>query len=109
MMYMPDALKATLDLMEAPIENLKHHNDFNIGALSFSAAELAESIRKRIPDFTCTFKPDFRQAIADSWPNSVDDSVAREEWGWKPGYDLDAMTEDMLDALAKKNEAGLLV
>ena len=109
MMYMPDAIKATLDLMEAPLEALEHHNDFNVAAMSFSAGELAESIRKRMPDFTCSFKPDFRQAIADSWPNSINDSVARKEWGWSPDFDLDAMTKDMLEALSKKNEAGLLV
>jgi len=108
MMYMPDAIKATLDIMEAPFENLKHHCDFNIAAMSFSAAELADSIRKYMPAFTCTFKPDFRQAIADSWPNSMDDSAARTEWGWAPAYDLDAMTRDMLSALKRKHEQGLL-
>ncbi|MDP6418239.1 MAG: NAD-dependent epimerase/dehydratase family protein [Candidatus Krumholzibacteria bacterium] len=108
MMYMPDAIKATIDLMEAPLENLEHHNDFNVAAMSFSVGELAESIRKHIPEFSCTYEPDFRQAIADSWPDSIDDSVARKEWGWKPGYDLDAMTEDMLTALRRKHEQGLL-
>ncbi len=108
MMYMPDAIKATLDIMEAPFERLKHHCDFNVAAMSFSAGELAESIRKYLPNFTCTFKPDFRQAIADSWPNSMDDSAAREEWGWRPAYDLDAMTRDMLSALTKKHEQGLI-
>ncbi len=109
MMYMPDAIKATLDVMEAPFESLKHWNDFNIAAMSFSAGELAASIKKELPDFTCTFKPDSRQAIADSWPNSIDDSVAREEWGWKPDFDLDAMTKDMLAELKKKHDRGLLV
>ena len=108
MMYMPDAIKATLDLMEAPFESLKHHNDFNIAAMSFSAGQLAASIRKHMPSFTCSYKPDFRQAIADSWPNSIDDRCAREEWGWKPAYDLDAMTVDMLAALKRKHAQGLL-
>jgi nucleoside-diphosphate-sugar epimerase len=108
MMYMPDAIKATIDLMEAPFEDLKHWNDFNIAAMSFSVGELADSIRKVMPDFTCDYEPDSRQAIADSWPNSIDDSVARAEWGWKPAYDLDAMTADMLTELGKKQEQGLL-
>ena len=108
MMYMPDAIKATLDLMEAPFETLKHWNDFNIAAMSFSAGELAASIRKAMPDFSCDYAPDFRQAIADSWPNSIDDRAAREEWGWRPAYDLDAMTADMLAALKSKHEQGLI-
>jgi nucleoside-diphosphate-sugar epimerase len=108
MMYMPDAIKATLDIMEAPLESLQHHCDFNVAAMSFSAGELADNIRKYVPGFTCTFKPDFRQAIADSWPCSMDDSAARAEWGWQPAYDLDAMTKDMLAALRKKHEQGLL-
>ncbi|MCP4547013.1 MAG: NAD-dependent epimerase/dehydratase family protein [bacterium] len=108
MMYMPDAIKATIDLMEAPFENLKHYNDFNIAAMSFSVTELAASIAKYVPGFTCTYVPDSRQAIADSWPNSIDDTAAREEWGWAPAYDLDAMTQDMLAALRKKHEEGLL-
>lgn len=108
MMYMPDAIKATIDLMDAPFENLKHWNDYNIAAMSFSAGELAASIRKSMPDFTCTYEPDFRQQIADSWPNSIDDSAARAEWNWKPAYDLDAMTTDMLKALETKHEQGLI-
>lgn len=102
MMYMPDCIKATIDLMEAPLENLIHHSDFNLGAMSFSAEELAASIKMHIPEFECTYEPDFRQAIADSWPRSVDDSAAREEWGWKPDYDLSAMTKDMLEKLRIK-------
>jgi nucleoside-diphosphate-sugar epimerase len=108
MMYMPDAIKATIDLMEAPFDNLEHFNDFNIAAMSFSVTELAASIAKYVPGFTCTYEPDSRQAIADSWPNSIDDSVARQEWGWQPAYDLDAMTQDMLKNLRRKHEAGLL-
>jgi nucleoside-diphosphate-sugar epimerase len=95
-MYMPDCIKATIDIMEAPLENLVHHSDFNVGAMSFSARELAASIKEFIPEFECSYEPDFRQAIADSWPKSVDDSAARNEWGWVPQYDLPAMTEDML-------------
>ena len=108
MMYMPDCIKATIDLMEAPFENLKHHADFNLAAMSFSAGELAAEIKKHIPDFEIEYKPDFRQAIADSWPRSIDDSAAREEWGWQPAYDLASMTADMLDKLSKRHAEGRL-
>lgn len=108
MMYMPDCLKATIDLLQADFSKLKHHSDFNVGAMSFTAGELAASIKKYIPEFEITYDPDSRQAIADSWPNSVDDSAAREEWGWKPAYDLDAMTRDMLEVLGEKHKKGLL-
>lgn len=108
MMYMPDCLKATLDLMEADFSQLKHHSDFNVTAMSFSAGELAAEIKKHIPEFTVEYKPDFRQKIADSWPNSLDDSTAREEWGWEPSYDLRAMTEDMLSVLTKRHTEGKL-
>jgi len=99
MMYMPDCIKGTIDLMDADISKLKHHCDFNLTAMSFSVGKLVDEIKKHIPEFTCDYKPDFRQAIADSWPRSIDDSVAREEWGWKPEYDLPTMTKDMLDKL----------
>lgn len=102
MMYMPDCLKATMDLLQAPFESLRHHCDFNVGSMSFSAGELAASIKKYIPDFEIEYKPDHRQKIADSWPQSVDDSAARKEWGWSPSYDLDSMTQDMLEKLSKK-------
>lgn len=108
MMYMPDCLKATIDLMQADFSKLKHHSDFNVGAMSFSVAELADSIRKYIPNFEIEYAPDYRQAIADSWPDSVDDSAAREEWGWKPAYDLDAMTKDMIENIRIKYEKGLI-
>jgi nucleoside-diphosphate-sugar epimerase len=108
MMYMPDCLKATLDLMEADFSRLKHHADFNVAAMSFSAGELAAEIRKHISDFKITYEPDYRQAIADSWPESIDDSAAREEWGWNPGYDLSRMTEDMLAVLQKRLQDGTL-
>jgi len=108
MMYMPDCLKATIDLMQADFSKLKHHSDFNVGAMSFSVKDLADSIRKFIPDFQIEYQPDYRQAIADSWPDSVDDTAAREEWGWKPAFDLDAMTEDMLKNIRIKHEQGLI-
>ena len=102
MMYMPDCIKATLDLAEADLENLAHHSDFNVGALSVTAGDIAESIRKHIPDFRVDYEPDYRQEISDTWPTGVDDSAAREEWGWEPEWDLDSMTEDMLKKLRKK-------
>ncbi len=102
MMYMPDCIKATLDLAEADFDSLVHHSDFNVGSLSVTAGDIAESIRKHIPGFRVEYRPDFRQAIADTWPRSVDDSAARKEWGWKPDWDLDAMTADMLQKLGEK-------
>lgn len=96
MMYMPDCIKCTLDLMDADLSGLKHHGDYNVAAISFSPAELAEEISKHIPDFAISYQPDHRQAIADSWPKTIDDSPARREWGWEPRYDLSSMTEDML-------------
>ncbi|MCJ7570801.1 MAG: L-threonine 3-dehydrogenase [Candidatus Thermoplasmatota archaeon] len=108
MMYMPDCIKGTVDLMQADIKKLKHHCDFNMASMSFSAGELAAEIKKHIPEFKVDYKPDFRQAIADSWPESIDDSVARKEWGWKPSYDLSSMTRDMLEVLGKKYKEGKL-
>ncbi|RLC98357.1 MAG: L-threonine 3-dehydrogenase [Chloroflexi bacterium] len=108
MMYMPDCIKATLDLMETDISRLEHHADFNLAAFSFGPAELVAEIQKHIPEFTCEYKPDFRQAIADSWPRTIDDSAAREEWDWEPEYDLAAMTADMLEKLGKKYAEGKL-
>ncbi len=108
MMYMPDAINGTIQLMEADFDRLIHHSDFNHAAMSFSVTDLANSIKKHIPDFEVTYEPDYRQAIADSWPNSIDDSAAREEWGWKPEWDLDAMTKDMLKNLRLRKEAGTL-
>jgi nucleoside-diphosphate-sugar epimerase len=102
MMYMPDAIKGTLDLMDAPVENLKHHSDFNFAGMSFSAQELADCVSARMPGFECTFKPDSRQNIADSWPDSIDDSAASKEWDWKPSYDLEKMSDDMLENLKRK-------
>jgi nucleoside-diphosphate-sugar epimerase len=102
MMYMPDALKALVDLMEAPIEKLQHHSDFNVGSMSFSAGQLAAEIKKHIPEFKVTYNPDFRQAIADSWPKSLDDSAAKKEWGWKPSHNISSMTKDMIEKLSKR-------
>ncbi len=108
MMYMPDAVRAAIELMEADFRRLTRHADYNITAMSFSAGELAREIQKHIPDFVCEFQPDFRQAIADSWPRSIDDSVARTDWGWRPAYDLPAMTVDMLNALQTRYQQGQL-
>lgn len=96
MMYMPDAVRATIELMETPAENIKVRTSYNLTAMSFSAEELAKSVADKIPDFTCTYTPDDRQKIADSWPSSIDDSSARADWGWNHEYDLTKMTEDML-------------
>jgi nucleoside-diphosphate-sugar epimerase len=106
MMYMPDCIKATIDLAEADLSQLKHHSDFNVGSMSFSAGELAVSIKQHMPEFECSYEPDFRQQIADSWPSSIDDTPAREEWGWSPAYDLDKMTADMLENLTRKHKQG---
>jgi nucleoside-diphosphate-sugar epimerase len=96
MMYMADGVRATIELMEAPAENIKVRTSYNLTAMSFSAEELAVSVAKNIPGFVCTYNPDDRQKIADSWPKSIDDSAAREDWGWKHEFDLDKMTHDML-------------
>lgn len=100
MLYMPDALKATLDLMHAPAEKIKIRSSYNLAGMSFDPAAITASIQKYIPEFTSAYNPDHRQAIADSWPNSIDDSEARNDWGWQPQFDLDAMTRDMLVNLA---------
>jgi len=103
MMYMPDAVRAMIDLMEADGNKLKHRNAFNITAMNFTPARLADEIRKHIPEFEIAYEVDpVRQGIADSWPNYMDDTCAREEWGWKPEYDMTAMTTDMLKQLAVK-------
>jgi len=99
MMYMPDAIRATIELMEAPAEQVKIRSSYNLGGISFNPEEIAASIRKYIPGFTISYKPDFRQAIADSWPQSINDTEARNHWGWKPEFDLDGMTKEMLDNL----------
>lgn len=99
MMYMPDAIKATIELMEAPAHKISVRHSYNVAGISFSPKEIAAVIQKHIPDFTISYKDDYRQAIADSWPQSIDDTVAREDWGWKHDYDLDSMVADMLTNL----------
>src|SRR4051812_34889469 len=101
MMYMDDAIRGTIELMEAPAEQMKTRMAYNLSAMSFSPKEIAAAIQKHIPDFTIDYAPDFRQAIADGWPKSIDDSAARADWGWKHDYDLDKMTADMLTHLKK--------
>ena len=96
MMYMPDAIRATIELMEAPAEKIKVRTSYNLSGMSFSPTEIGDEIRKHIPGFQLDFKPDYRQQIADSWPKSIDDSKAHEDWGWKPEFDLAKMTADML-------------
>ena len=99
MMFMDDAINATVNIMLAPPQNIKIRNAYNLAALSFNPQELAASIQKHIPDFTINYEPDFRQAIADSWPASIDDAVARKDWGWQHTIDLDKMTKIMIDNL----------
>ena len=108
MMYMPDCIEGTIQLAEADFSKLKHHSDFNHAATSFTPADMEAEIKKHIPEFEISYKIDERQKIADSWPNSIDDSAAREEWGWKPKWDLASMTEDMLKHLRARKEAGTL-
>lgn len=103
MCYMDDAIRATLELMEADASKLSIRSSYNLSGMDFTPAEIAKSIQKEIPDFTLSFEPDFRQAIADSWPQSIDDQAARNDWGWKPKFDLDKMTKDMLFHLKKNN------
>ncbi len=108
MMYIRDCLAATVQLMEADGSKLKHHSDFNVTAMSFSAGELAAEIRKHIPELEVSYEPDFRQDIADCWPMSIDDSAAREEWDWKPKFGLAEMTKDMLERLGARHKMGVL-
>jgi nucleoside-diphosphate-sugar epimerase len=109
MMYIPDALEACVKLMEADPDNLKHRNSFNITAMSFEPSQIMAAIQKRIPNFTMDYKIDpIKKAIADSWPNYMDDNCAREEWGWNPKWNLETMTEDMLKVISEKHEKGLI-
>lgn len=101
MMYMDDAIRGTIELMEAPAEQIRSRMAYNLSAMSFSPKEIAAAIQKHIPDFSISYAPDFRQAIADSWPSSIDDSAARSDWHWKHEFDLDKMTADMLKNLAE--------
>jgi len=102
MMFMDDAIKATLDLMHSNPDNIKVRSSYNLAGMSFSPKEIASEIKNYFPEFQITYNPDSRQAIADSWPQSIDDSVARKEWGWKPSFDLKKMSEEMIVNL--KNE-----
>ncbi|WP_223032168.1 NAD-dependent epimerase/dehydratase family protein [Hanstruepera marina] len=102
MMFMDDAIKATVDIMQAPAESIKIRSAYNLAAVSFTPKEVAESIKKQLPDFTISYTPDFRQDIADSWPKSIDDSEARNHWNWKHQFDLEGITSEMLTNLKKK-------
>jgi nucleoside-diphosphate-sugar epimerase len=101
MMYMDDAIKATIAIMEAPTENIKIRSSYNLAAMSFTPTEIATEIKKHFPDFKVTYKPDFRQKIADSWPASIDDSAARTDWNWKNDFDMQTMTSEMIAMLQK--------
>lgn len=102
MLYMPDAIRATLELMEAAANKVAVRTSYNLAGMSFTPAEVTASIQRSVPDFKVSYQPDFRQAIADSWPETIDDTAARHDWGWKPEFDLDAMTVDMLHHLGQK-------
>lgn len=102
MMYMDDAIRATVEIMQAPAENIKIRSAYNLSAMDFTPKEITEAIQKEIPDFTIDYAPDFRQKIADSWPQSIDDSSARQDWNWKHEFDLTSMTSDMLAHLSEK-------
>jgi nucleoside-diphosphate-sugar epimerase len=109
MMYMPDAIDAAIDLMEADPSKLKHRNCFNVTAMSFDPEIIYHAIKKYYPDFKMDYDVDpLKQGIADSWPNKMDDTAAREEWGWNPKWDLDRMTQDMLKVIKEKHEKGLI-
>lgn len=99
MMYMDDAIDATINIMKAPVEEINIHSSYNLAAMSFTPTEIAAEIKKHIPEFEITYNPDFRQKIADSWPASIDDSDARKDWNWNHKFDLESMTKDMLEHL----------
>jgi len=96
MMYMPDAIRATIEVMEAPAEKISVRTSYNIAAMSFSPEQIAAEVKRYVPEFSISYQPDYRQAIADSWPQSIDDSVARKDWGWSPQYDMGKMAKDMI-------------
>ncbi|MFM2361564.1 MAG: hypothetical protein RLZZ316_466 [Bacteroidota bacterium] len=102
MMYMPDAIRGTIELMEAPASKISVRHSYNLSGMSFSPKEIATAIQQHIPEFTISYKPDYRQHIANSWPQSIDDTVARNDWGWQQEYDLEKMTADMLENLTKQ-------
>jgi nucleoside-diphosphate-sugar epimerase len=99
MMYMPDAIRATVELMQANEQKISIRTSYNVSAISFSPKDIAQEIKKHIPDFAVSYNPDYRQSIADSWPQSIDASIAHKDWGWEPEYDLAKMTSDMLKNL----------
>lgn len=102
MMYMPDAIEATVKIMEEPSDRIKIRSSYNLAAFSFTPEEIANEIKKHIPGFSITYKPDFRQAIADSWPHSIDDTPARNDWGWKNNFTMSDMVEDMIKQLSRQ-------
>jgi nucleoside-diphosphate-sugar epimerase len=104
MMYMEDAVNATVQLMQADEKDIKVRRSYNLSGVSFTPAEIAEVIRQYIPGFEINYNPDYRQDIAESWPDSIDDTPAREQWGWQHQYDLNAIVEDMLDNLSEQVE-----
>ncbi|MBK5272829.1 MAG: NAD-dependent epimerase, partial [Bacteroidia bacterium] len=101
MMYMPDAIRAAIELMEAPARKISVRTSYNLSGMSFSPKEIAAEIKKYIPEFRISYKPDYRQIIAESWPQSIDDSLARKDWGWKEEFGIEAMTKDMMKNLKK--------
>lgn len=102
MMHMEDAIRATIEIMHAPAEQVRIRGSYNLGGISFTPNDISAEIKKHLPDFNISYKPDFRQAIADSWPKSIDDSEARKDWGWTPKYDLKGLVDNMLKNLAQK-------
>ena len=102
MMFMDDAIKATVDIMSADNEDVKIRSSYNLSGISFTPKELAQSIKQQIPEFSITYKPDYRQEIADSWPKSIDDTYARKDWKWKHDFSLEQITNEMLTHLGKK-------
>jgi nucleoside-diphosphate-sugar epimerase len=106
MMYIPDAIRATIDLMEAPEDAISVRTSYNLAGMSFTPKEIAREIQSQIPDFKISYKPDFRQSIAETWTETIDDSKARHDWNWKPEYDLQSMTKDMIQHLSEKYMVG---
>ena len=102
MMYMPDAIRATIELMEAPLDKIKIRSSYNLAGISFTPKQISDEIKKHISDFEITYSPDFRQSIADSWPTSIDDTHAQKDWGWNLEYDLEKMTSNMIKNLKNK-------
>lgn len=109
MIYMPDAIRATLELMHAPEEEITVRTSYNLASMSFTPAEIHAAIQKHFPDFSIEYNPDFRQKIADSWSETIDDTNARKDWGWQPEYDLDSMTDDMIYHLRKQYQKNIYV